>query len=394
MVQKVVAMETKLRAVLAAGLDGINVRSVCEQLEISRQTFYKYKRRWRAEGPAGLVERSRRPHNSPGLLSAELEDVIVRLRKELFVDNGAQTIAYHLAREGWAVPSVSTIHRALVRRGLVTPQPRKRPRSSWRRFVWPRPNDAWQIDATRWVLADGRETWIMDVLDDHSRVLVAARVCTQPTTAAAWDALAHGAAAWGLPAHVMSDNGSCFTGRFLAGGEVDFERTLRQLGIGHIRSTPGHPQTCGKLERSHQTTKGWLGTQPPAVTDGELQDQLDAWRDHYNNRRPHSALKGATPAEGWHANPPAAPGGPILTPPRADLRTVTGSGSITWDGTRIGLGAAHTATTVLVVARGDHVTIWGASGLIRELTIDRDRPYQPTGRPPGRRPHHSIGPCS
>jgi transposase-like protein len=79
MAQKVVAMETKLRAVLAAGLTGVSVTSVCEDLDISRQTFYKYKRRFEAEGPAGLVERSRRPLTSPSLMSAELEDEIVRL---------------------------------------------------------------------------------------------------------------------------------------------------------------------------------------------------------------------------------------------------------------------------------------------------------------------------
>src|SRR5947209_7694501 len=150
MAQKVVAMETKLRVVVAAGLKGVAVTSVCEDLEISRQTFYKYKRRFEIEGPAGLVERSRRPRSSPGLMAVELEDEIVRLRKTLPLDNGAQTIAYHLARSGWEAPPVRTIHRALVRRGMVVAQPDKRPRSSWHRIEWARPNDAWQIAAMRW----------------------------------------------------------------------------------------------------------------------------------------------------------------------------------------------------------------------------------------------------
>jgi transposase InsO family protein len=83
------------------------------------------------------------------------------------------------------VPSVSAIHRALARRAMVVPQPDKRPKSPYRRFEWPRPNDAWQTDATAWALADGREVWIMDVLDDHSRVLVAARITAGPTSQAA-----------------------------------------------------------------------------------------------------------------------------------------------------------------------------------------------------------------
>ena len=97
----------------------------------------------------------------------------------------------------------------------------------------------------------------MDIFDDHSRLVVAAHVCAGPTGDASWGALCDGAARHGLPAHVMSDNGSCFTGRF-SNGEAAFERDLRALGVRHIRSTPGHPQTCGKLERFHQTLKRWL----------------------------------------------------------------------------------------------------------------------------------------
>jgi len=100
------------------------------------------------EGPAGLVERSRRPLTSPRQVPVETEEAIVRLRKELRPDCGAQTIAYQLQRRGQVAPSVATIHRVLVRRGMVTPQPHKRPKVAWQRFEWPRPNDAWQIDAT------------------------------------------------------------------------------------------------------------------------------------------------------------------------------------------------------------------------------------------------------
>src|SRR4051812_5064640 len=176
MARKVITMEAKLLAVFSSGFR-VNVSDLCGELGISRESFYKYRRRWLAEGPAGLVERSRRPLSSPGQIPAEVEESIVRLRKELVVDNGAQAIAWQLAGRGVTV-SASTVHRVLVRRGMVIPQPDKRPKSSWRRFEWPHPNDAWQIDATQWALSDNREVWIMDVLDDHSRVLVAARCAT------------------------------------------------------------------------------------------------------------------------------------------------------------------------------------------------------------------------
>lgn len=390
-------MEAKLLAVFTAGLTSVNVTQLCADLEISRQSFYKYRRRFDAEGPAGLVARSRAPRRSPQAISIELEDEIVRLRKTLRVDHGAQMIAYHLARDDrWPdVPAVSTIHRVLVRRGLVTAEPRKRPKSATTRFVWPRPNDAWQIDATMWALADGSDIWIMDVLDDHSRVLLAARVCQSPTTLAAWDALSHAAADWGLPAHVMSDNGTCFTNRLNphAVAPGDFECALHDLGIRHIPSSPAHPQTCGKLERSHQTSKRWLDTQDPAETAEQLQDQLDIWRDHYNFHRPHRALHGATPAQAWHATPRATPGDPITTPATAVLRTVR-RGRINYTNHVIGLGAEYDGCTVLVIARDHDLVIHGPGGQLRRLTLTPDRrSYPQHTKPGGRKRARLIGPC-
>lgn len=383
MAQKVVAMEAKLAAVFSSGLR-VDVTALCRELGISRQSFYKYRRRWAAEGPPGLVERSRRPRISPSQVPADVEEAIVRLRKELPLDNGAQTIAYHLARRGLAVPSVATVHRVLVRRGMVVPQPDKRPRSSWRRFEWPRPNDAWQIDATAWALADGHGVWVMDVLDDHSRLLVAARVCDGPTGEAAWDAFARGVAERGVPARVMSDNGLCFTGRF-HGAEVDFERTLRPLGVDHLRSAPAHPQTCGKIERSHQTTKRWLRTLAPAVDAEGLQAQLDDWREHYNRERPHKALKGSTPSERWSMSEPAVPGAPLPGPCRASLHTVSTAGHIGWSRYLVAVDTRLAGEQVLVVARDLDVSVHGRTGLVRRFTVDPTRRYQPNGGPPGRR---------
>jgi transposase InsO family protein len=329
------------------------------------------------------------------MMSTAIEDEIVRLRKELPLDKGAQSIAYHLARAGWPAPSVASIHRALVRRGMVIPQPHKRPRSAWRRFEWSRPNEAWQIDATRWVLRGGREVWVMDVLDDHSRLLVAARACGGPTAEAAWDAICEGAQRWGLPAQVMSDNGTCFTSRFQGwSGETAFERDLRALGIHHIPSSPSHPQTCGKLERFHQTLKKWLATQPLARSHNQLQGQLDAFAEYYNDQRPHRALAGSTPAERWSAKSPASPGAPIPAPPNASLHKVSAGGAIAWSHYNIGVGSQHAKDQVLVIARDDDLAVFGPAGLLRRLRLDRSRRYQPTGQPVGRRPKQPSPPVS
>lgn len=389
-------METRLRAVLAADVAGVSVSELCRRLGISRDTFYRYRRRFQTEGPAGLAARSRRPKSSPGQIPAGLEDEIVRWRKQLHdlgVDHGAQTIFYHMAREGsGAPPSVATIYRVLVRRGLVSPQPQKRPRSSYIRFEWPRPNDAWQIDATAWVLADGDKVWIMDLIDDHSRLVPMALACPGPTGAAAWEAFSTATSRYGLPAHVMSDNGICFTARFTSGGENDFEADLRALGIGQILSSPGHPQTCGKLERFHQTLKTWLKSQPLPETIEQLQTQLDRFLDYYNQQRPHRALGGDTPLQRWQASPAAQPADPIPSSPRASLHQVDHSGICSWRTHTIGIGQQHQGQTVLIIARGDQLTVFGPTGPIRTLTIDPTRRYQPTGKPRGRRPK-TIGPC-
>ena len=146
-------METRLAMVLAGGLDGVSVTALCAELGLSRQTYYRLCRRYEEEGPEGLAPRSRRPHSCPGAVDAALELEIIRLRTdEGWPDppRGAASIADELRRSGLPCPAVSTIHRVLVRNGLVTPQPQKRPRASYTRFVCPDPNGCWQIDATRW----------------------------------------------------------------------------------------------------------------------------------------------------------------------------------------------------------------------------------------------------
>ena len=379
-------MEAKLFAALNAQVS-VPVSELCAQLGISRQTFYKYRRRFEREGPAGLVERSRRPLRSPQLMSAQLEDDIVRLRKELPLENGARSIVFHLRRQGMnPVPSVASVHRALRRRGLVIDQPHKAPPSKGHRFEFALANGAWQIDATQWALTSGETVWVMDVLDDHSRLLIAAIACHGPTAAAAWAAFSAGVDRFGLPARVMSDNGACFTARFRTGdGEADFERNLRSLGVEHLLSSPGHPQTCGKIERQHQTLKAWLETRPSATLT-ELQGHLDSYQRFYNHDRPHSSLAGTTPFERWSTAGKDHPGDPIGLAPRAGLRTVSATGRINWDAHQIGIGVDHTGQQLLVIARDLDISVYGQHGLIRSLTIDPPRRSQPSRRPPGRPP--------
>jgi len=190
--------------------EAMNVAGVCRSCGITPKSFYKYVRRYRIEGLAGFEPRSRRPQTSPNKTPAGVEDAIVELRKELADgghDHGATTIQWHLGRDARfkrAVPSVATVHRILVRRGFVTPQPQKRPKNSWRRFEAPAPNEMWQIDATDWTIATGVAK-IFNILDDHSRVACRSRAVEHATSVEAWTTFCQAAETWGFPAAGLFD---------------------------------------------------------------------------------------------------------------------------------------------------------------------------------------------
>ncbi len=281
-----------------------------------------------SRGPGGRAPARRRT-------SDDVRGRIVALRTELAasgLDAGPVTIAWHLEREGLPVPSTSTIRRVLHAAGLVVPEPRKRPRSSWIRFEAAAPNEVWQSDFTHWRLADGSEVEICSWLDDHSRYLLG---CTVFRRVGGDDVVATFTAAGdahGWPAATLTDNGAVYTSRF-TGGRNGFEYLLAYLGIRQKNGAPGHPQTQGKIERFHQTLKRWLGRQPRARTVGELQAQLDAFRLAYNEQRPHRAIGRHTPGEAYRATPKAharrapavgATSGSATTPPTGRARSPCG----------------------------------------------------------------------
>lgn len=377
---------------LVAG-EEMNVSAVCAEAGISRKTFYKYVARCRCEGLAGFEERSRRPHGFPLGTAADVEDAVVRLRKELCDgghDHGATTIQWHLGRDDrfrGRVPSVATVHRILVRRGCVMAQPEKRPKLSWRRFEAPAPNEWWQIDAMDWYTVSG-VVRVFNIVDDHSRVACRSRAVAEATSEEAWATFGQAAQRWGLPAGVLSDNGLCFSGK-LRGFEVLFEARLRQAGVRPFTGRPYHPQTTGKVERFQQTLKRWLFRHNQvhgyAADLGDLQTRLDEFCTYYNEQRPHQGIGRVTPLSRWLANPASGPADKPLEHPNRTGRihnvTVTPSGVIELAETNIGVGVEWAGTAVTVVVdTTHHAAIFSDDQLIRHLTIDWTRTYQPTGR--------------
>src|SRR6266511_3856576 len=282
-------VELRLR-VIADVEAGLSPREAAARHKIGKTQVYEWLARYWQAGAEGLLPRSRRPLRCPGQLAAAIEDEIVRWRKAK-PRWGAKKIRSMLARDGWTpLPAVSTVHQVLVRRGLVEHAPRRRePPGGWQRFVRPHCNDLWHIDATQHRLANGHAFWVIDIIDDHSRFLLATHACLAPTCEAGWAALRAAVAAYGLPRQVLSDNGLNFTGR-LHGMTVAFERQVRAAGIELIHARPYHPETIGKLERQHATQNAWLADHGAPVSLPAAQRLLDAYRADYNTTRPHRPL--------------------------------------------------------------------------------------------------------
>jgi transposase InsO family protein/transposase-like protein len=379
MAQKVTAMDIRMAAALAGQID--NVAQFCRDNGISRETFYKFRKRFRDGGIEGLQDRSRRPLTSPGQTPVEVEDLIVLRRKQLIeegLDHGAQSIVWSLQREGVAVPSASTVWQILTRRGAIIAQPQKRPKSATKRFCFDRPNECWQSDWTGWCLADGTGVAIAGTLDDHSRYLPALQAGIGHGTAElVWSAMLAGITECGIPAMSLTDNGFVYTGRFSA-FESAFEANLRALGTHTINSTPGHPQTCGKIERFWQTLKKWLHARPAATLD-ELNELLAQFRNHYNHHRPHRALHGATPAEAFTATAKARPAHrPFPAPVFITCHTVGHmSGNLFVPPYKVNVGRRWAGHHCHSIRDGDHITIFSGTTLIREFTADPTRNYQP-----------------
>jgi transposase InsO family protein len=383
-------------------VEGRSKSEVARDYGVSRFWVQQLVHRYEREGPVAYQPRSRRPRTSPHAVDGEVEDLIIRLRKELSkkgLDAGAETIAAHLARLDAAlrVPAVSTIWRILSRRGFVAPQPQKRPRSSWRTFCADQPNERWQADVTHWALANGSEVEILNMLDDHARLCLgsdAHRITRGPDVVTSFRVAT---ARWGIPAGMLTDNGAIFTGKQRGEGRVALEVELGALGVRFDHSRPYHPQTCGKVERFHQTMKKWLTAQPRAATVPALQRQLDEFVTYYNTQRPHRALRRRTPLEAYTARPKAVPTGPVI-PAHYRVRTdkIDTGGSVTLRHNsrlhHIGLGTRLAGTRVQLLIDDLHIRVIArdTGQLIRELTLDPTRDYQPRGLPPGPPKRHAT----
>jgi transposase InsO family protein len=399
---------SKRRLVITAVLAGQSQSDVARTYGVSQGWISRLMSRYRAEGEAAFHPRSRAPKTSPQATPSATVELVLRLRKQLAeqgLDAGADTIGWHLTHHHHhhhhhhTDLSRATINRILHRAGAVTPQPAKRPKSSYIRFAAEQPNETWQSDFTHYRLSTGADAQIITWLDDHSRMALHISAHRRITGQIVADTFRKTVATYGIPASTLTDNGMVYTTRFAGGkgGRNHLEHELRRLGVTQKNGKPGHPQTQGKAERFQQTMTKWLRAQPDQpATITQLHTLLDIFQDQDNQHRPHRSLPHhATPATAYAARPKASPTNNRATDThdrvREDIIDKAGSITLRINGRlhHIGIGRTHARThartRVLLLAHDLHVRVVNAATgkLLRDLIIHPRRDYQPTGRPPG-----------
>lgn len=378
----------------------LSVTAAAAEYGISRRHLHRLLARYRQGGLDALEPRSRRPKTTPIATPGPVRQRVIELRQQLTaegLDAGPVTIAWHLDQEGLKAPAPATISRILHGAGLITPQPRKRPRNSYTRFEMAQPNEMWQSDFIHWRLQDGTDVEVLNWLDDHSRYLLS---CTAHHPVSGDDVVSTFLAViedHGAPASTLTDNGRVYTARF-GGGRNAFEYLLPILGVQQKNGSPGHPQTQGKTERFHQTLQRWLRARPLARTLPELQRQLDVFREHYNEQRPHRALQRRSPGDAYRATPKAAPAnnGHATGHYRLRYDRLDPAGKMTLRRAgrmhHLGIGRAHARKRVLAFADDHHVTVADlATGEVLSIHhIEPDKTYwRNQTKAPGRWPSSS-----
>ncbi len=386
-------MSKRRSIILSVEVEGLTQAEAARLYGVSRGWVSKLIARYRVEGDVAFEPASRRPKSSPNKTPEATIEAIIELRRTLTkqgLDAGPETIGWHLREHHGEIVSVSTIRRHLIAAGLIEPAPRKRPKSSYIRFQAELPNETWQSDMTHVALGDGTDSEVLTWLDDHARFALSVTAHDTVTTTVVIDSFHETAGQHGYPASVLSDNGMYYTARFARGGHAGrnrFETLLADLGITQKHSRPNHPTTCGKVERFQQTLKKWLRARPPAATISDLQALLEEFADEYNHRRPHRSLGRTTPASAYTRLPKTGPrtGPTIEYRIRHDRIDTSGKTTLRYNGHlyKIGVGRAHaqTAITMLIIDRDIRIITTATGELLRHLTLDPNRTYQPTRKP-------------
>ena len=303
--QQVTRMSQKKEFVSLALQEDANISRLCRRFQVSRKTGYKWLKRYLAQQEAGLAERSRRPHASPGATSPVLEEAVLGLRQAHPVWGGRKIRAL-LQAQGWAeVPAASTITAILRRHGLIDPVEAVKHRA-WRRFEAEAANELWQMDFKGHFATNRGRCHPLTVLDDHSRYALGLEACGDERGATVQERLTRIFQRYGLPRKMLMDNGSPW-GSDRAHPYTPLTVWLLRLGVQVGHSGPYHPQTLGKDERFHRTLKAEVLQYCQGLELAACQRCFDGWRLTYNLERPHEALGLAPPVSRYRQSPRSFP---------------------------------------------------------------------------------------
>jgi len=330
----------RLEFVALASREGANMSELCRRFGISRPAGYMWVERFKAEGLAGLEDRSRRPTSSPGRCSAVIEAAVLAVR-DAHPAWGARKIHAVLAGRD-DLPAPSTVHAILRRHGRIDPAESIK-REPMRRFEHEAPNDLWQMDFKGSVRGQCHP---LTVLDDHSRYLVGLRACPNERGETVKSHLTDLFRRYGMPRRILTDNGSPWGGAGALDCMTPLTVWLLRLDIPVSHGRPYHPQTQGKAERFHRTLKTELLGRVTLTEPIESQVTLDRWRHEYNHQRPHEALAWRAPATRYRMSERAFPD--RLPEPEYDCETrrVQHGGRVSYRGRVFRVGKALRRETV------------------------------------------------
>lgn len=342
-------VEQRLEFCRLAEGGGVPFAVLCRRFGIKRDTGYKWLARYRREGEAGLVDRSRAPKVSPRRTPGEIEELVVSVREAHPVWGGRKIRGFLLRQGHLGVPAASTITRILRSRGLLSQKTRQGPFIS---FEHPAPNDLWQMDFKGWFwLRDRRhQVHTLGVLDDHSRYNLCLAACSNERTETVKGLLTGAFGNYGLPYRMLMDNGSPW-GNDAGQPWTPLTVWLVDLGITIVHSRPFHPQTAGKEERFHLTLDlEVISQRPDWDTYQQVQDAYDDWRPLYNHHRPHDSLgETVVPADRYRPSPrdlPTRIEEPAYPDGTHHRRVDTINGTISWRGHTHRVGRAFRGRTV------------------------------------------------
>jgi len=364
--------EQRYQAVLDVIGQGRAVMEVASQWGVSRRTVERWLARYEAQGLEGLPDRSHRPDRCPHQMPAEMEVMVLELRRAHRYW-GARRLVLELVRKGiMPIPSESAVYRCLVRAGVIDPVKRHRRREMWKRWERGGPMELWQLDVVGgFLLANGTSAKALTGIDDHSRFCVSARLMPREGTQLVCDGFLAALRGHGVPQQVLTDNGKVFTGKYSKPPvDVLFDRICRENGIDHLLTQPACPTTTGKIERFHRTLRVEFDTRQAFTNLAVAQQALDEWVTYYNTQRPHQACGDKAPVSRFHAAT-RTPREPEPPPDRSGerwiTRKVTTNGVVCVGYQQVCIGQSYAGSACDVLVTEGTLQYWVGNELVKTV---------------------------